>query len=482
MINSMKLSDIIGPLAAELHGEDVVFDRVNTDTRSIQSGDLFVALKGERFDAHNFVADACSAGAVATVVECLNDEQSAPQLKVKDSTRALGEIAHQARLQFQEPLVALTGSSGKTTVKEMIAKVLGQKSVVHVTQGNLNNHIGVPQTLLAMKADAQYAVIEMGASGLGEIDYLASLAEPTVALVNNVMAAHLEGFGSEAGVAAEKSRIYSHLRKGGTAVVNLDESYAAGWLETLQNERPDVKCLTFSVVSNNADVTASDIRLNDAACYEFTLHANKDSVIVKLPMMGRQNVNNALAVAGCCLAVGMTLEEIAQGLASVTPVKGRMMPQAGINQSLVIDDTYNANPGSVKAAAQLLMDLHHQGRSVMLVLGDLGELGDGEQIAMQTLGSDLKKLGLPVLVTQGKNSLFACNGFNESVADVEDVTVSSKEHVQQEPMAKHFVSKDELNQYLFTQLTDNTVVLVKGSRSAGMESVVQAITLGGEQQ
>lgn len=482
MIKPMRLSEIVAPLNAELHGDDVVFDRVKTDTRSIQPGDLFVALKGDRFDGHDFVVGACQSGAVATVVECLQDSQKKPQLKVKDTTRALGEIAHQSRLQFQGPLIALTGSSGKTTVKEMIATVLGQKAPVHVTRGNLNNHIGVPQTLLAIQADAQYAVIEMGASGLGEIDYLASLAEPTVALVNNVMAAHLQGFGSEAGVAAEKSTIYRHLRQGGTAVVNLDESYAAGWLETLKTRRPDVQCLTFSTTDTDAEIMAADIRLNETACYEFTLHANKESVAVKLPMMGRQNVNNALAVTGCCLAVGLSLKDIAAGLVKAKPVKGRLMPQKGMSKSLVIDDTYNANPGSVKAAGQLLVDLDQQGRQVMLVLGDLGELGDGEIETLKTLGKTLKELGLPTLITQGKNSQHATDGFNECDPLGKDITSSSKTHKQQEQTAQHFVSKDELNHFLLTQLTDNTVVLVKGSRSAGMESIVQAITLGGEQQ
>lgn len=473
MIHAMNLRELATALRAVIQGGDasadnVTFARVNTDTRSIAGGDLFVALKGERFDAHDFLATAAAAGAVAAVVERVDNSVDLPQLLVKDSTRALGEIAHLQRLQYQGPLVALTGSCGKTTVKEMIATVLQQKAPVLVTRGNLNNHIGVPQTLLTMQADARYAVIEMGASGLGEIDYLAGLAEPTVALVNNVMAAHLQGFGSEAGVAAEKSTIYRHLRENGTAVINLDEPYAAGWLATLQQTRPDVRLLTFSDRQSEADVTATDISLNDQGRYEFMLHAGDDSVRVQLPMMGRQNVNNALAVAACCLAVGASLQEIAAGLGKVQPVKGRMLPRQGVHQSLVIDDTYNANPGSVKAAARLLLDLQSAGRDVILVLGDLGELGAGEAVTLTGLGEDLQAMGVPYLITQGNNSLHASNGF--------------KAGMQQQQRTRHFVSKDELNAFLTTQLTDNTVVLVKGSRSAGMESVVQAITLGGENQ
>lgn len=483
MIQSMTLRDLASVLQSVIHGGSIVADgarieRVNTDTRSIRSGDLFVALKGERFDAHDFLAAASQAGAVAAVVERVDERVAMPQVLVEDSTRALGKIAHWQRLQYYGPLIALTGSCGKTTVKEMIATVLQQQAPVHVTRGNLNNHIGVPQTLLAMPADAEYAVIEMGASGLGEIDYLASLAEPTVALVNNVMAAHLQGFGSEAGVAAEKSTIYRHLRQHGTAVINLDEPYATGWMATLQQSRKDVQLLTFSDHQAQADVTATAIRVNAEGRYDFVLQAGADSVPVQLPMMGRQNVNNALAVAACCLAVGVSLADIARGLSQVLPVKGRLLPQAGLQQSLVIDDTYNANPGSVKAAARLLMDLQRQGREVVLVLGDLGELGAGEAETLRRLGQDLQAMGLPCLLTQGNNSQHAGNGF--------------KEAMQQPQNTQHFVSKDELNAFLTTQLTHNTVVLVKGSRSAGMESIVQAITaqeimmqeitLGGEKQ
>ncbi len=481
MIQPMRLSDVSTPLNGQLFGDDVTFTRVNTDTRTIKDGDLFVALRGVRFDAHDFLIQACESGAVAVVVEHYIDDLPVPQLLVDDTTRALGDLAHLARLQFNGPLVALTGSCGKTTVKEMLAAVLEQASAqragagrVHVTRGNLNNHIGVPQTLLAMQAGTEYAVIEMGASGPGEIDYLASMAEPEVALVNNVMAAHLQGFGSEAGVAAEKSNIYRRLRQQGTAVINLDERYASAWLQELSEQRPDLRCLTFSDCIPEADVFADQIHLDELGGYQFQLHYGAEVVSIVLPVLGRQNVNNALAVSACCLAIGVPMPIIANGLAQVRAVAGRLAPLSGIHDALVVDDTYNANPGSVKAAARVLMDFSLQGRDVVMVLGDLGELGQDEIVALNQLGRDLQGMGIPRLLTQGQNSLHACNGFNKALHQV-----ALQPHAGQSE-AQHFQTQDDVIRVLLKQLTQNTVVLVKGSRSARMEGVVQAITVSGE--
>ena len=469
MIRSFSLAEIASPLNAELNGtnaETVSFDQVSTDTRSIVDGDLFVALKGERFDAHNFLSQAAEAGAGALLVERFDETVLLPQVRVEDSTRAMGKLAQLNRSLFDKPVIALTGSCGKTTVKEMLASVLGQDQQVHVTQGNLNNHIGVPQTLLALSDDADVAVIEMGASALGEIDYLADIAQPDVALVNNVMPAHLEGFGSKDGVAAEKSNIYRQLRQGGTAVINADEPYAADWVEELNNKRADLKQLTFSCGEQEANVVARNIELGVAGCYRFDLHAGGNEVQVQLPLLGRQNVDNALAVTACSLAVGLDLQKIASGLEKSKPFKGRLVPMLGRNHSLVIDDSYNANLGSVLAAASVLTDLEHQGKQAILVLGDLGELGDGDLEILLKLGRDLAQLGILQLYTQGVNSELIHAGFSEAAED---------------GVSQHFVEKDELNSHLLTHLKNNTVVLVKGSRSARMEQVVQAITLGGEQ-
>jgi len=468
MIKPLRLDKLVAPLKGELHGREISFQRVSTDTRSIQSGDLFVALKGDHFDAHNFLSDAVAAGAAAVVVDRAIEGIDAPQLKVKDTTLALGDLARINRQMYTDPVIALTGSSGKTTVKEMLATLLSGAGRVHTTQGNLNNHIGVPQTLLALDDTADFAVIEMGASGLGEIDYLAGIAEPNVALVNNILPAHLEGFGSERGVADEKSSIYRKLREGGTAVINLDEPYSSQWRKELSETRADVTQILFSAENPSADVYAKDIQLTPAGGYRFVLCVGAEQEFVELPLLGRQNVCNALAATACALSVGLSLVSIAKQLQHVTAYKGRLVAKTGRQDSLVIDDTYNANPGSVMAAANALMDLQVQRHRAILVLGDLGELGANETTILSQLGKDLAAAGLSELYTQGANSALISAEFSKcNNANFENT--------------KHFLTQDELAHHLSTLLTDNTVVLVKGSRGARMENVVQAITLGGEQ-
>ncbi|MGH1373834.1 MAG: UDP-N-acetylmuramoyl-tripeptide--D-alanyl-D-alanine ligase [Cellvibrionaceae bacterium] len=467
MINAISLSELVEPLKATLHNGLVTVEGVSTDTRSVERGDLFVALKGDRFDAHDFLQDAVEAGAASLLVDRHIDGVSLPQLQVEDTTLALGELAKINRRAFHKPLIAMTGSCGKTTVKEMLSTVLSAEGRVHVTLGNLNNHIGVPLTLLALDEAADYAVIEMGASGLGEIDYLATMAEPDVALLTNVMPAHLEGFGSKDGVAQEKSNIYRKLKPGGTAVLNLDEPYCDQWVRELAETRTDVAQLTFSTQTQSADVYAKSVKLGANGRYEFDLCNDSDQARVSLPLLGAQNVSNALAVAACALSVGVSLESIASSLQKVVPFSGRLVSKPGQKQSIVIDDTYNANPGSVLAAARVLMDMSSQGKEVVLVLGDLGELGEDEVQTLRQLGLDLAALGLPTLFSLGKNSAQISSAFSAS-----QVATSS---------SQHFLYQQELIQHLTNLLTDNTVVLVKGSRSARMENIVQAITLGGEQ-
>ena len=465
MIKSLRLSDIAAPLQGTLLSQDAVFDRVSTDTRTIQAGDLFVALKGENFDAHDFVAQAATDGAVAAVVERPIPSESLPghfaQLQVADTTRALADLASASRKDFDGVLVALTGSCGKTTVKEMLSAILSECGNTTATRGNLNNHIGAPTTLLAIPPESQFAVIEMGASGLGEIDYLASMAQPNVSLVNNVAAAHLEGFGSEAGVAAEKSTIYHHLVQEGTAVVNADELYAKQWCDWLSENRPDVRICRFSVTDQQVDVCARNIELQAGGGYSFELVVDQESVVVELPLLGKQNVANVLAAATCALSAGASLQNIRVGLSHVKPVAGRMKPYRVGQQLLVLDDSYNANPASVAVAAKALVDFQRLGKQVTLVLGALAELGADAATALSELGVALQQTGLARLITVG---------------DAEPVADSFRQHLADGQQVLTFGDKQQVNEFLAGQVWSDSVVLVKGSRSSRMEEVVKKLT------
>lgn len=457
MIRSLSLTEIAGLMKAEVLGGDVQFNRVSTDTRTIQSGDLFVALKGENFDGHRFVASAIAQGAVAAVVSNPVDGVDAPQLLVADTTKALGDLGRINREVYEGRLLALTGSCGKTMVKEMLTVILQQLGKLTSTQGNLNNHIGAPQTLLSIGPDDEYAVIELGASGMGEIDYLASLAQPQVSLVNNVAAAHIEGFGSEDGVAEEKSKIYRHLREGGVAVVNTDDRYAAGWLAWLASDRPDVSVMRFSMTDTACECYARDIALEDHGGYGFELVIGDQSQRVLLPVMGKQNVANALAAASCAYSAGVSMDAIVAGLQSVKAVKGRMQAKRVSDDLLVIDDTYNANPASVLAAAQSLMDFERQGRKVTLVLGNLAELGVRRLQTLRELGQKLRKLGLPSLVVVSDEAAAIAEGFAEGATARQSV--------------RRFANKQQAQNFLKSQLWSESVILIKGSRSAHVEDV-----------
>lgn len=470
MIGNFSLRVVIKELGGQwLPGAepeaDVQFGRVSTDTRTLVPGDLFVALKGDQFDGHRFLETAVAAGAVAVVVSEPVASLSVPQWVVSDTTWVLGQLARINRQRYTGKLVALTGSCGKTTVKEMLAAILAGVGVTHATQGNLNNHIGAPHTLLGLTAEHDYAVIEMGASGMGEINYLAELASPDVALVNNVAAAHLQGFGSEAGVAEEKSTIYRHLKPSGVAVVNADNAYAEACVTWITEHRPDIRQWQFSLTQQTATCHARDLRVQADGCYAFQLCLGGESVPVHLPLMGRQNVANSLAAATCAAALGVSLEAIATGLAQVRPVKGRMVPKFVSRDTLVIDDTYNANPASVRAAAATLRDLAEQGRDTVLVLGNLAELGAGRQQALAELGRDLAQAFPGQLLTVGEDLTALAKAFDDGAA-------AGRSH--------QLTDKAEAVAFLLKQNRKDTVMLVKGSRSARMEDVVAALTTAKE--
>lgn len=447
---AFKLSEIAHALKGTLHGPDADFTGVNTDTRTLAPGQLFIALKGERFDAHNFSGKAVEKGAVALMVENLQP-LSIPQLLVADTRKALGQLSAYNRSFFTGPLLAITGSSGKTTVKEMLSAVLSTHSEVLATRGNLNNEIGVPLTLLNLSPEHRFAVIEMGASGAGEVAYCANLAKPDVALVNNAMAAHLEGFGSLKGVVQAKGEIYQSLGQQGVAVINLDDAGAATW----QQLAGHCRCISFSLKNPQADLYASNLTVNRDGCYGFDLHYAGAPASVQLAVMGQHNVANALAAAAMAIAAGSEITQVTQALSHFTPVGGRLFVIPGLQGSRLIDDSYNANPGSVKAAISTLMAL---AGTRVLALGEMAELGIQEQELHADVGRFTAEQGVDLLLTLGTLGKYAADACQQAGGN-----------------ARHFDNQTDLIEHLKQQLHPEMNVLVKGSRSAGMDKVVTAL-------
>ncbi len=444
-----RLSDLAQRVGGRLQGKDVGFTRVITDSRQLSRGDLFVALKGENFDGHDYVRRAVNLGAAGVLVARPLD--GVPAQVVVDSEggtlSALQAFAASWREDFSLPLIGVTGSVGKTTTKQMLAEILTALGPVLATEGNLNNHIGVPLTLCRLRAEHRAAVIEMGANHAGEIAALAALSRPRIGLVTLAGAAHLEGFGSLEGVAHAKGEMFVALGADDVAVINADDVYAPLWKQLAGATR----VLSFGF-DQSADIGAEALTLDQSGS-RFNLRTPQGRAAVTLALPGRHSIVNALAAAAAAVAAGVELDAIAAGLGRMRPVAGRGVWTQIAEGAAILDDTYNANPTSVRAALDVLAQ---RPGTRIAVLGDMGELGAGAAELHRSIGAEARKLGLDSLYALGALSASTARGFGVG--------------------AEHFDSVDALAAALRPQLGPQVSVLVKGSRSARMERVVAALT------
>ncbi len=455
---NISLKKICAWLNASQSFDAPLSNAVSIDSRSLEPGALFIAISGERFDGHDFISQAEEKGAAA-VIASRPVQTSLPTIYVEDTRVALGEIAKKWREQWSLPVIGVTGSCGKTTTKSMIASILQQLGPTIATIGTLNNDIGLPLTVLKLTAEHCYAVFELGANHLGEISYLANIARPTVSLITNAAGAHLEGFGSLDNVAKAKSEIYQALPLDGAAVLNIDDSYADFWRKVIG----DRTIITFSVTNYDADVYARDIRLDEEGRAQFLLVTKIGEILIRLPLLGKHHVANALAAVATCFAISSQskkpqensefLTNIQIGLESLSPINKRLTLKKALSGAKILDDSYNANPLSLHAA---LLVLAHCKEEKILVLGDMGELGEQALECHKDVGRKARELGINALYAVGKLSRFAIETFGRN--------------------GYHFEDKQKLIAAIRAVLTNDVAVLVKGSRSAKMEEVVAALT------
>ena len=478
----MLLSQAAQALNGRLIGADAPFNAVSSDSRAITPGDLFVALKGENFDGSDFIQSALSRGAVAALVDeeqalrCKSLEPCTLLIAPHSSRLALGKLAAHWRAQFTLPVVAITGSNGKTTVKEMLASILRQhtkndfhdcslshresvgeeesqpntREQVLATQGNLNNDIGMPLTLLKLRASHRYAVIEMGMNHTGEIDYLTRIAQPDVAIVNNASGAHLAGLGSVEGVARAKGEIFTGLPDNGVAVINADDEFAPLWRELAGNRT----LIEFALEHETAIHGQWQVRDYGA---NIKVNTPQGNFSTDLQVPGVHNVRNALAATAAATALHIPLSVIAAGLEKFSGVAGRLQRKPALHGAVLIDDTYNANPASLSSAIKVLMQA--TGRKI-LVMGDMGELGKDAVRLHSEMGAEAHSMGVDELLALGELSVNAVRAFGLG--------------------ARHFDRIEELLNALDKDLNADSTVLVKGSRFMKMERVVRHCTQGEE--
>jgi UDP-N-acetylmuramoyl-tripeptide--D-alanyl-D-alanine ligase len=440
------------------HGPDMPLPPLSIDTRTLQKGDLYVAIKGEHFDGHQFVKEAIQKGACGVLVEKPMSELSGSgksrvvQITVKDSAQTLGEMAKIWRSQFKIPMISVTGSCGKTGTKEMIAAILSQVGPTLFTKGNLNNHLGMPLMLLSLNESHRFAVIELGASHPGEIRYLVNLARPTVGVITNIQASHLEGFGSLSAISREKSEIYKGLPPDGIAIVNVDEPFSAQW-----NDRIDERHRVTFGLENKADITARHIAYTPDGV-RFELCTPMGLMDCFIPLLGDHVIPNALAAAAASMAVGASLNTVVLGLASLKPVKGRMVPYHLENGVVLIDDTYNASASSVQNALKYLGKV--TGKK-FFVMSHMAEMGPDSDEYHSKMGHWIEEHGIDQSFLTGNK------------AWVQPALDIAKNRTQ------FFSTQSELIHALKPLLekpeNHGAVVLVKGCRSCRMEGVVDGL-------
>jgi len=446
---AMSLLHLARVAGGQLVGEDRAFTSVSTDTRTSKPGALFVALAGPNFDGHDFVAAAADRQAAAALVAKALPVPI-PQVVVADPLAALSAFAREWRRQFSIPVIGVTGSNGKTTTKEIIGAILSRLGSCLVTRGNLNNHIGVPLTLLEMNASHRYAVIEMGANHLGEIAQLAGIAEPTIGIVTNAGAAHLEGFGSLDGVASGKGELFEALPPSGVAVINADDKYASQW----RDNRGADKVFTFGF-EQPADFMAHNVKASgDHSGFrtEFDLVTPLGTQHATLGLGGLHNLRNALGAAAAAAAAGTTLDDLLAGLAQVRAVSGRLELKPALNGAFLVDDSYNANPSSLKAGLDAFESF---GGARWLVLGDMMELGESADALHAEVGRYARQAGISRLFAIGRHSHFAVEAFGAG--------------------ARWFADMDALIAEARSALAPGIAILIKGSRSNRLERVTNAL-------
>ena len=443
-----SLSEFASDCGGDLRGEDRQFRSVSTDTRRIAAGQLFVALRGPSFDGNEFLDVAARAGAAGALAE-RTGPSGFSVVQVQDTLVALQRAARQWRHRFAAPLIGVAGSNGKTSTKEMLAAILAQRGPTLATRGNLNNHIGVPLTLLELEQGHRHAVIEMGANHPGDVAELAGIALPTIGLVTNAGAEHLEGFGSLEGAARAEGELFAALGRDGVAVLNADDEFAPLW-----REMTIARIVTFGLGAK-ADFTARDIvtAVSEAGFVtRFTLHSPAGTAAITLHLAGKHNVVNALGAAAAAVAAGASLDDVAAGLAAMRPVAGRLQWRAARGGGWLIDDSYNANPSSMHAAIDVLESV---GGRRCLVMGDMGELGSHADEAHREAGRYARLHGVERLFTIGSLTPLAVRSFGDG--------------------ASSHATMDELIAAVGAELTADSRILVKGSRLNRLERLVEAL-------